>query len=144
MEYIDMRKVGKEGFKQIRSQVVRLKKMDKRGKEIEEIVGLWCCDWRGCSTILPRPQSPLSNGCHAAPRAPPQSPRHASGNIHEVILPPRTLSVRPYPNTAKAASRALCHITALCDDKCRTALLRLRWTHGQFNLVHLGIDGDVF
>lgn len=35
-----MRKVGKEGLKQIRSQVVRLKKMGKSGKEIEEIVGV--------------------------------------------------------------------------------------------------------
>lgn len=24
------------------------------------------------------------------------------------------------------------------------ALLLLRWTHGQFYLVHLGVDGDVF
>jgi len=40
MEYIDLRKVGKEGLKQIRSQVVRLKKMGKSGKEIEEIVGV--------------------------------------------------------------------------------------------------------
>lgn len=35
-----MRKVGKEGLKQIRSQVVRLKKMGQSGKEIEEIVGV--------------------------------------------------------------------------------------------------------
>lgn len=34
MEYIDMKKVGKEGLKQIRSQVVRLKEMGKSGKEI--------------------------------------------------------------------------------------------------------------
>lgn len=40
MEYIDLRKVGKEGLKQIRSQVVRLKKMGKRGKEIEELTGV--------------------------------------------------------------------------------------------------------
>lgn len=40
MEYIDLRKVGKEGLKQIRSQVVRLKKMGKSGKEIEELVGV--------------------------------------------------------------------------------------------------------
>lgn len=40
MEYIDLRKVGKEGLKQIRSQVVRLKKMGKSGKEIEEQVGV--------------------------------------------------------------------------------------------------------
>ena len=35
-----MRKVGKEGLKQIRSQVVRLKKQGRRGKEIEEVVGV--------------------------------------------------------------------------------------------------------
>jgi len=40
MEHIDMRKEGKEGLKQIRSQVVRLKKMGKSGKEIEEITGV--------------------------------------------------------------------------------------------------------
>lgn len=40
MEYIDLRKVGREGLKQIRSQVVRLKKMGKAGKEIEELTGV--------------------------------------------------------------------------------------------------------
>ena len=40
MEYIDLRKVGREGLKQIRRQVVRLKKMGKGGKEIEEITGV--------------------------------------------------------------------------------------------------------
>ena len=40
MEYIDLRKVGIEGLKQIRRQVVRLKKMGKRGKEIEELTGV--------------------------------------------------------------------------------------------------------
>ncbi len=40
MEYIDLRKVGKEGLKQIRSQVVWLKKMGKSEKEIEELVGV--------------------------------------------------------------------------------------------------------
>lgn len=40
MEYIDMRKLGQEGLKQVRSQVVRLKKMGKSGKEIEEITGV--------------------------------------------------------------------------------------------------------
>ena len=40
MEYIDLRKVGGEGLKQIRSQVVRLKKMGKSGKEIEELTGV--------------------------------------------------------------------------------------------------------
>ena len=37
MEYIDLRKVGKEGLEEIRRQVVRLKKMGKTGKEIEEL-----------------------------------------------------------------------------------------------------------
>ncbi len=40
MEYIDLRKVGREGLKQIRSQVVRLKKMGKSGKELEELTGV--------------------------------------------------------------------------------------------------------
>ena len=39
MEYIDLRKVGREGLKEIRRQVVRLKKMGKTGKEIEELTG---------------------------------------------------------------------------------------------------------
>ena len=34
MEYIDLRTVGREGLKEIRRQVVRLKKMGKTGKEI--------------------------------------------------------------------------------------------------------------
>jgi len=40
MEYIDMRKASRDGLKQIRSQVVRLKKMGKGGKEIEELTGV--------------------------------------------------------------------------------------------------------
>jgi len=40
MEYIDLRKVGREGLKEIRKQVVRLKKMGKTGKEIEELTGV--------------------------------------------------------------------------------------------------------
>ena len=40
MEYIDLRKVGREGRKEIRRQVVRLKKMGKTGKEIEELTGV--------------------------------------------------------------------------------------------------------
>ena len=40
MDYIDLRKVGVDGLKQIRRQVVRLKKMGKSGKEIEEITGV--------------------------------------------------------------------------------------------------------
>ena len=40
MEYIDLRKVGREGLKEIRRQVVRLKKMGKTGKEIEVVTGV--------------------------------------------------------------------------------------------------------
>ena len=40
MEYIDLRKVGREGLKEIRRQVVRLKKLGKTGKEIEELTGV--------------------------------------------------------------------------------------------------------
>ena len=40
MEYIDLRKVGREGLKEIRRQVVRLKKMGKTGREIEELTGV--------------------------------------------------------------------------------------------------------
>ena len=40
MEYIDLRKVGKDGLREIRRQVVRLKKMGKMGKEIEELTGV--------------------------------------------------------------------------------------------------------
>ena len=40
MEYIDLRKVGREGLKEIRRQVVRLKELGKTGKEIEELTGV--------------------------------------------------------------------------------------------------------
>ena len=40
MEYIDLRKIGREGLKEIRRQEVRLKKMGKTGKEIEELTGV--------------------------------------------------------------------------------------------------------
>ena len=40
MEYIDLRKVGREGLKEIRRQVVRLKKLGKTGKEIEKLTGV--------------------------------------------------------------------------------------------------------
>ena len=40
MEYIDLRKIGKDGLKEVRRQVVRLKKLGKTGKEIEEITGV--------------------------------------------------------------------------------------------------------
>lgn len=40
MEYIDLRKIGREGLKEIRRQVVRLKELGKTGKEIEELTGV--------------------------------------------------------------------------------------------------------
>nr|WP_325295494.1 hypothetical protein [uncultured Oscillibacter sp.] len=39
-EYIDLRKLNRGELKQIRRQVVRLKKMGKTGKEIEELTGV--------------------------------------------------------------------------------------------------------
>lgn len=43
MEYIDLRKLNRGELKQIRRQVVRLKKMGKPGKEIEELTGVRQC-----------------------------------------------------------------------------------------------------
>ena len=40
MEYIDLRKLDASAQKQVRSQVVRLKKASRTGKEIEEITGV--------------------------------------------------------------------------------------------------------
>ena len=40
MEYIDLRKVGKDGLREIRRQVERLKELGKTGKEIEELTGV--------------------------------------------------------------------------------------------------------
>ena len=40
MEYIDLRKVGRDGLKEIRREVVRLKKKGKTGREIEELTGV--------------------------------------------------------------------------------------------------------
>ena len=40
MEYIDLRQVGKDGLREIRRQVVRLKELGKTGKEIEELTGV--------------------------------------------------------------------------------------------------------
>ena len=34
MEYIDLRKVGRDGLREIHRQIVRLKKLGKTGKEI--------------------------------------------------------------------------------------------------------------
>lgn len=43
MEYIDLRKLNRGELKQIRRQEVRLKKMGKTGKEIEELTGVRQC-----------------------------------------------------------------------------------------------------
>jgi transposase len=40
MDHINLRKLSASALKQVRSQVVRLKKMGKTGKEIEEITGV--------------------------------------------------------------------------------------------------------
>ena len=40
MEYIDLRKVWKDGLREILRQVVRLKELGKTGKEIEELTGV--------------------------------------------------------------------------------------------------------
>ena len=40
MEHVDLRKLNSGELTQVRRQVVRLKKMGKPGKEIEEITGV--------------------------------------------------------------------------------------------------------
>ena len=40
MEYIDLRRLSRGELKQISRQVIRLKKMGKTGKEIEELTGV--------------------------------------------------------------------------------------------------------
>lgn len=40
LKYIDLRRVSRDGLAQIRRQVVRLKKLGRSGREIEEIVGI--------------------------------------------------------------------------------------------------------
>lgn len=72
MEYIDLRKVGKEGLKEIRRQVVRLKKMGKSGKEIEELTGvrqnraseIWTAYQREGESSLERRQNGRKAGTH--------------------------------------------------------------------------------
>lgn len=72
MKYIDMRKVGKEGLKQIHSQVVQLKKMGKKGKEIDEIVGvrqnhisgIWSAYQREGESSLERKKCGRNPGTH--------------------------------------------------------------------------------
>ena len=72
MEYIDLRKVGREGLKEIRRQVVRLKKMGKTGKEIEELTGvrqnraseIWAAYQREGETSLERKKYGRKPGSH--------------------------------------------------------------------------------
>ena len=72
MEYIDLRKVGREGLKEIRRQVVRLKKMGKTGKEIEELTGvrqnraseIWTAYQRDSEIFLERKKYGRKAGSH--------------------------------------------------------------------------------
>ena len=72
MEYIDLRKVGREGLKEIRRQVVRLKKMGKTGKEIEELTGvrqnhaseIWTANQREGEASLERKKYGRKPGSH--------------------------------------------------------------------------------
>ena len=72
MEYIDLRKVGREGLKEIRRQVVQLKKMGKTGKEIEELTGvrqnraseIWTAYQREGETSLERKKYGRKSGSH--------------------------------------------------------------------------------
>ena len=72
MEYIDLRKVGREGLREIRRQVVRLKKLGKTGKEIEELTGvrqnraseIWSAYQREGETSLERKKYGRKPGSH--------------------------------------------------------------------------------
>ncbi len=72
MDYIDLRKAGKEGLKEIRRQVVRLKKLGKTGKEIEELTGvrqnraseIWRAYQREGETSLERKKYGRKPGTH--------------------------------------------------------------------------------
>ena len=72
MEYIDLRKVGSEGLKEIRRQVVRLKKMGKKGKEIKELTGvrqnraseIWTAYHRDSEIFLERKKYGRKAGSH--------------------------------------------------------------------------------
>jgi len=72
MEYIDLRKTGREGLKEIRRQVVRLKKLGKTGKEIEELTGvrqnraseIWRAYQREGETSLERKKYGRKPGTH--------------------------------------------------------------------------------
>ena len=64
--------MGKEGLKEIRRQVVRLKKMGKTGKEIEELTGvrqnraseIWTAYQRGGEATLERKKYGRKPGSH--------------------------------------------------------------------------------
>ena len=81
MEYIDLRKVGREGLREIRRQVVRLKKMGKTGKEIEELTGvrqnraseIWTAYQREGGTSLERKKYGRKPGSHMVLREEEQS-----------------------------------------------------------------------
>ena len=72
MEYIDLRKVGREGLKEIRRQEVRLKELGKTGKEIEELPGvrqnraseIWTAYQREGSASLERKKYGRKPGSH--------------------------------------------------------------------------------
>ena len=72
MEYIDLRKVGRAGPKEIRRQVVRLKELGKMGKEIEELAGvrqnraneIWTAYQREGSASLERKKYGRKPGSH--------------------------------------------------------------------------------
>ena len=72
MEYIDLGKVGRAGLKEIRRQVVRLKKMGKTGKEIEELTGvrqnraseIWTAYQRDSEIFLERKKYGRKAGSH--------------------------------------------------------------------------------
>ena len=72
MEYIDLRKAGREEHKEIRRQIVRLKKSGKTGKEIEELTGvrqnraseIWTAYQREGESSLERKKSGRKAGSH--------------------------------------------------------------------------------
>ncbi len=74
MEYIDLRKAGREGLKEIRRQVVRLRELGKTGKEIEELTGvrqnraseIWTAYQREGSASLERRKYGRKPGSHMA------------------------------------------------------------------------------
>ncbi len=69
---MDLRKLSREGLKQVRSQVVRLKKLGKTGKEIEELTGvrqnraseIWTAYQRQGEASLERKKNGRKPGTH--------------------------------------------------------------------------------